>query len=256
MQRALVVSIHDVAPATRASVDRMLPQLAQAGVPFCSLLVVPDYHHLGRSLGEPGFAEWLRGLAALGHEIVIHGFYHERARGVGESSRKKFVTRIYTADEGEFYDLDYAEAADRLCDAKREFFEHDFDPAGFIAPAWLLGAEARRAVVDAGFRYTTTLRTVDDFSTGKQFSSQSLVYSVRSAWRRMVSLCWNRMLFLRLTQNSLLRLGLHPPDIEHGRIWRQIGALLREALADRQPTTYQGWLDEQSIRDARLSVTS
>ena len=92
------------------------------GVPFCSLLVVPDYHHLGRSLGEPGFTEWLRGLAALGHEIVIHGFYHERARGVGESNRQEFVTRIYTADEGEFYDLDYAEAADRLCDAKREFF--------------------------------------------------------------------------------------------------------------------------------------
>ena len=234
----------------------MLPQLAQAGVPFCSLLVVPDYHHLGRSLGEPGFAEWLRGLAALGHEIVIHGFYHERARGVGESNRQKFVTRIYTADEGEFYDLDYAEAADRLCDAKREFFEHDFDPAGFIAPAWLLGAEARRAVVDAGFRYTTTLRVVDDFATDQQFISQSLVYSVRSAWRRVASVCWNRMLFRRLTNNSLLRIGLHPPDIDHEKIWRQIGALVREALLDRQSTTYQGWLDEQSIRDARLPVTS
>jgi predicted deacetylase len=256
VQRALVVSIHDVAPATRVRVERMLALLDRLGVPSCSLLVVPDYHHRGRSLSDVVFVEWLRSLVAAGHEIVIHGFYHERARGVGESLEQKFVTRVYTADEGEFYDLDYEEAALRIGDGKKEFAAYDFDPQGFIAPAWLLGAEARRAAVDAGFRYTTTLRTVEDFSTGKQFNSQSLVYSVRSAWRRMVSLCWNRMLFLRLTKNRLLRIGLHPPDIEHEKIWRQIAVLVREALRDREPTTYHRWLDEQPVRDARLSVTS
>ena len=256
VQRALVVSIHDVAPATKAQVERMIAQLVRLGVPSCSLLVVPDYHRRGPSLGEPAFVEWLQSLAAVGHEIVIHGFYHERARGAGESPRKKFVTRVYTADEGEFYDLDYAEAAQHMGRAKKEFAEHDLNPTGFIAPAWLLGRDARRAAIDAGFRYTTTLRSVDDFSTGEKFMSQSLVYSVRSAWRRVVSLYWNRMLFLRLTQNPLLRIGLHPPDIHHEKIWRQVGTLVREALLDRESTTYQGWLDGQSIRDARLSVTA
>jgi predicted deacetylase len=246
VQRALVVSIHDVAPATGAPVERMLAQLGRVGVPACSLLVVPDYHRLGPSLGEPAFTAWLRSLAALGHEIVIHGFYHERARGIGESIRQKLVTRIYTADEGEFYDLGYADAAHRIRDAKKEFAEHDFDPQGFIAPAWLLGAEARRAAIDAGFRYTTTLRSVDDFATDKKFTSQSLVYSVRSTWRRTISLCWNRMLYLRLTKNPLLRIGLHPPDIEHKGIRRQIDALVREALRDRQPMTYQRWLAQNS----------
>ena len=66
VQRALVVSIHDVAPATRARIERMLAQLAQAGVPRCSLLVVPDYHRAGRSLGDPDFAPGCRSRAREG----------------------------------------------------------------------------------------------------------------------------------------------------------------------------------------------
>ena len=256
MQRALVVSIHDVAPVTRSPVERMLAQLDRAGVPHCSLLVVPDYHRTGRSLGDPVFTEWLRDLGAQGHEIVIHGYYHQRARRAGESTRQKLVTRVYTADEGEFYDLAYAEALRLIRDAQNEFAAHGFHPAGFIAPAWLLGAEAERAAIDAGFRYTTTLRAVRDFASGEEFVSQSLVYSVRSAWRCTVSHFWNRMLFRRLMRNQLLRLSLHPPDIDHPRIWRQITALVAKALCDRQPMTYEGWLDEQSAIRSQQSAIS
>jgi uncharacterized protein len=233
VQRALIVSIHDVAPVTRSPVERMLAQLACAGVPHCSLLVVPDYHRTGRSLGDAAFTNWLRDLHAQGHEIVIHGFYHERARRAGESAREKVVTRVYTAGEGEFYDLGYEEALRRIRDAQDEFAAHGLDPAGFIAPAWLLGTEAMRAASDAGFRYTTTLRGVRDLTTGKEFLSQSLVYSTRSAWRCAVSPFWNRALFRRLTKNPLLRLSLHPPDIDHRAIWQQIGEIIREALLDR-----------------------
>jgi uncharacterized protein len=246
VQRALVVSIHDLAPATRSRVELILAQLARAGVPHCSLLVVPDYHRSGRSLGEPGFVAWLQELRAEGHEIVIHGFYHQRTRRAGESARQKVVTRVYTADEGEFYDLGYDEALRLLREAQNEFAGHGFHPGGFIAPAWLLAAEAERAAVDVGFRYTATLRGVRDFASGQEFISQSLVYSVRSGWRRSMSLAWNRNLFRRLTANPLLRLGIHPPDIEHGAIWDQILALTRKALRDRQPMSYQGWLGQNS----------
>ena len=242
VQRALVVSLHDVAPATRPRVAQMLAQLARAGVPHCSLLVVPDYHRTGRSLGEPAFKEWLQDLEGRGHEIVMHGFYHQRARRAGESVRQKFISRVYTADEGEFYDLDYEMAARLLEEGQNEFAVHGFHPTGFIAPAWLLSAGAERAAIDADFRYTTTLRGVRDFTSGQEIISQSLVYSVRSAWRCAMSLVWNRMLFRRLTKNPLLRVGLHPPDIDHPRIWRQITAFVAKALSDRDPMTYQEWL--------------
>jgi predicted deacetylase len=246
VQSALVVSIHDVAPSTQARVEQILAQLAQHRIGVCSLLVVPDYHHKGRSLDDPAFRRWLQELAARGHEMVIHGYFHQRARRSDESARDKLVTRIYTADEGEFFDLGYADALRWIAAARQEFESHGFSPHGFIAPAWLLGTEAERAAIDASMSYTTTLRTVRDFASGRTFTSQSLVYSVRSGWRRAMSLAWNRSLFLRLTNNPLLRLGLHPPDITHDAIWRQIGKLIDEAMRGREPMTYWDWLCRQS----------
>ena len=242
MQRALVVSIHDVAPSTRAKVDKILASLAGHGVHTCSLLVVPDYHRLGRSLADRSFCSWLHALAANEHEIVIHGYFHQRARRREENARAKIVTRIYTADEGEFFDLGYGEALRLIRKAQEDFKTHDFHPTGFVAPAWLLGAEAERAVIDAGMSYTTTLRTVRDYHGDRTIPSQSLVYSVRSGLRRISSLTWNRSLFRRLTSNPLLRLGIHPPDIDRAAIWRQIGEIVSEALLDRRAMTYRDLL--------------
>jgi predicted deacetylase len=242
VQRALVVSIHDVAPSTRAKVEKILASLAGRGVNTCSLLVVPNYHRLGRSLADRSFCSWLHALAANKHEIVIHGFFHQRARRRDENARAKIVTRIYTADEGEFFDLGYGEALRLIRKAQEDFKTHDFHPTGFIAPAWLLGVEAERAVIDAGMSYTTTLRTVRDFDGDRTIPSQSLVYSVRSGLRRISSLAWNRSLFRRLTNNPLLRLGIHPPDIDRAAIWRQIGEIVSEALLDRRAMTYRDLL--------------
>jgi Predicted deacetylase len=56
----------------------------------------------------------LRDLEARGYEIVIHGYFHQRPRRSNERITEKFVTRIYTRDEGEFFDLDYEEAFARI----------------------------------------------------------------------------------------------------------------------------------------------
>jgi predicted deacetylase len=245
VQRALVVSIHAVAPATRAKVEELLTALTLHGVHVCSLLVVPDYHQQGASLAEPAFRSWLHQLAADGHEIAIHGFFHRRARRKNEQTRVKILTRIYTADEAEFFDLGYQDALRLIEQTRNDFETQGFHPTGFIAPAWLLGREAERAVIAAGMNYTTTLRSVRDFAGGRMIRSQTLVYSVRSGWRRFSSLVWNRSLCRRLTTNPLLRLAIHPPDIDHPAVWKQIGELIEAAVRDRQATTYQQWLSDQ-----------
>lgn len=244
--RTLIVSIHDVAPATRPRVEQMLSELADAGVAQCSLLVVPNYHRHGESLGEPDFVQWLRGLQSEKHEIVVHGFYHQRARRLGESIIARLITRIYTADEGEFFDLGYEEASGLLSRARDQFAEHDFHPVGFIAPAWLLSAGAARAARDLGYHYTTTLQTVRDLASGMEYHSQSLVYSVRRKWRSAMSLLWNWTLFHCLTTNPLLRLSLHPAEMDHPRIWRQICAIVRRALFNRRSMTYEEWVSLQN----------
>ena len=240
--RALVVSLHDVSPGTRAECAEILGELAALGVPRCSLLVIPDHHRRGHFLADAECAAWLRAQAVAGHELVMHGYHHERARRAGESMGAKLTTRIYTADEGEFFDLGRAEAAALVEKARGEFRQLGVEPAGFIAPAWLLSAEAEAALRELGCEYTTRLGSVVDLPGGRVFKSQSLVWSVRSAWRRQMSRAWNELLFQRLAAHPLLRISIHPVDLRHPQIWRQIRGLVTRALADREPLTYHAWL--------------
>ena len=242
--RALVVSLHDVSPRTRPACERILAELAMLGVQVTSLLMIPDHHHRGHFLDDAAFCEWLRDQSRGEHEAIIHGYFHQRSRRDGETPMAKAMTRFYTADEGEFYDLDREAARSLVLRALGEFRGIGLDPRGFIAPAWLLGVEAEAALRDLEIEYTTRLGSVLDLRNGIAHRSQSLVWSVRSAWRRAMSRVWNAFLFQRLAANPLLRISIHPVDIEHPAIWRQIRALISRALADRKALTYRAWLGE------------
>jgi predicted deacetylase len=241
--RALVVSLHDVSPHTRENCEQALTALERLGVKQCSLLVIPDHHHRGHFLADPAFCEWLKAQADHGHEIVIHGYYHLRERRLGASAVQKLTTQFYTADEGEFYDLDRPTAAALVQAARADFQKLGLTPSGFIAPAWLLSREAEAALRDCGCDYTTRLGSVLDLPHARLHPSQSLVWSVRSAWRRKLSLAWNALLFRKLAANPLLRISIHPFDGKHRAIWTQISALIAWALSERTPLTYQNWLN-------------
>src|SRR5436853_903319 len=205
-RRLFVVSVHDVAPCTREASARIIEALQRAGVRTTSLLVVPNYHRQGSATRDPAFVSWLRDLEARGYEIVIHGYFHQRPRRSNERITEKFVTRIYTRDEGEFFDLDYEEAFARITKARDEFKAARLSPLGFVAPAWLLSAEGERAARDAGMQYTTRIDSVLDLLTGERRPSRSLVYSAQSRWRRTVSLGWNAALARSLEMRELARL--------------------------------------------------
>jgi predicted deacetylase len=245
---SLVVSLHDVAPSTQRVANNIILELARRGVVTCSLLVVPDYHHQGLFTKDSQFVSWLRNLEADGYEVVIHGYCHRRPRRPNETMRDKFLTRFYANDEAEFYDLDYKEAFRRITAALDEFRAHGLKPRGFVAPAWLLSTEAERAARDAELEYTTRLRTVRDFRSSQNFPARSIVYSVRSSWRRAVSHGWNAALFRLLRSNPLLRISIHPADYSHPEIWRQIVNFIDVAGDRRAATTYQAWIAEQRVR--------
>ncbi len=246
---SLVVSLHDVAPVTHQVSEEILIALAHSGVSACSILVVPNYHHLGASAENREFSLWLQELEARGHEMVIHGYYHERPRQPNEDFRAKLMTRFYTNDEGEFYDLGYKEAFSRITRARDEFQRIGLRPRGFIAPAWLLSDEGESAAIDAGLEYTTRLRTVRDFRSGKDFYARSLVYSVRNQWRRAASFAWNGTLLPYANRQALVRLSIHPSDFGCPEIWRQILRVVETTIAARKVTTYANWLDEERVRN-------
>ena len=241
---ALVVSIHDVSTVTRGRVDEMLRDLAEEGVSVTSLLVIPDHHHRGPIDQDLGFAPWLRAQVSAGHEAVLHGYYHLRPSKDGEGMATRVITRHYTAGEGEFHDPSFTEALELLRRGKEALSACGVPFRGFIAPAWLLGHEAERAVRSEGFAYTTRICSVIDLENGLSFASRSMVYSVRAAWRRSVSLLWNEALFRGLRKAPLLRIGLHPPDWDYPSIRRHVLKCLRLAAANRKVTTYGEWLDQ------------
>src|ERR1700736_7083908 len=87
----LVVSIHDVAPSTQPTTDKIISELAAKGIRHCSLRVVPDYHRQGASMKDRQFVSWLRNVEAAGNEIVIYGYFYERQTPRGASFVEKFV---------------------------------------------------------------------------------------------------------------------------------------------------------------------
>ena len=247
---ALVVSVHDVAPATQSIVKEMVTELSRHQVPVCSLLVIPNYHHRGSFTEDRGFVRWLQGLESQGHEVVIHGYFHERPRGESENLPEKFFTRHYTRDEGEFYDLGYEESLRRITQAREEFVRAGLTPRGFIAPAWLLGSAAERAAVEAQMEYTTRLTTVRDLRSGENFPARTLAYSVRSGWRRVASLAWNAMLARQLAGVPLARVSIHPADRAHREVWQQLLRLTDRLVENRTATTYRDWIAEQRTRSS------
>jgi len=245
--RALVVSLHDVSVWNYRKCEEILSDLADAGVPVTSLLVIPDHHRRGRSFASEEFLKWLKDKEKAGHEVVLHGYYHLRLTRRSKHVVDELIASHYTAGEGEFFDISEDEAAGLLTRGMEEFRQAGFFPSGFVAPAWLLGEAAERAVRQAGFRYTTRIGYVWDLKNQSKIRSRSLVYSVRSGWRRRMSLVWNETLHRVVQSNPLARLGLHPPDWEHPEIKNHIFAILRRVLADRCVMTYDGWLDSREV---------
>jgi hypothetical protein len=228
---------------TREPVTYIVAALARIGVRRVSLLVVPNHHHHGNIRDDPGFCTWLRELVSAGHEAVLHGYYHQRTRQHRESLRVRLFTRFYTANEGEFFDIPFREAHELLIRGRDELAQcAGTVPAGFIAPAWLFSRPGETAARELGFKYTTRLKSVSNLAARTQHQSQSLCWSVRSGWRRGLSMGWNPLLFQTLHSNALMRISIHPPDLVHPGIWHQVQHLAARALENREATTYRDFV--------------
>jgi len=240
--RALVVSVHDVSPLTRASCDKIVQELRPLGIATGSLLVIPNHHGKAPVDKDATFKAWMLKLVQQGYEPVLHGYYHARTAKPTDGRITKFTTQFYTAGEGEFFDLAREEAVERLHMGIDDLAFLGRKIYGFVAPAWLLGYEAEAAVRKVGFSYITNVGSVKVFDGVHRYASRSLVWSTRAPWRRIVSLAWNQGLASRLRERSLLRIGIHPADCEIPSVWSQVKSIINVALEDRQPVSYEQFI--------------
>lgn len=238
-RRVLCVSLHDVAPATWPACERVLAALTAASAPLrVALLVVPRYRGVDSALDRI-FLRAIETRAALGDELVLHGYTH-----VDEAPQRGWARpldvlrrRVYTAGEGEFSSLEADEALRRVHAGLDWFRARGWSTSGFVAPAWLLSRAARRALDETGLAYSCTRAELLLLQQRRSLVAPSLVYSTRSPWRRAVSVQFNRALLAANHDRRILRLALHPHDADHAKVRRSWQCLLRRALASRMACT-------------------
>jgi len=247
----LVVSVHDVAPPTRARVERMLDMLRDTGVTRRSLLVIPNFqgrHPIDR---DNGFCAWLRACQAQGDEIVLHGWEHVGV-GTPRNADERFRNRWFTQGEGEFLSLDYEQAFGRIARGCALMHRAGLDPQGFVAPAWLVTRDGVRAARDLGFQYTNSYLTVVDLAEGQRHLAPSVVFGPGHL-NQDVGIALQERVSRLLTRFHVVRVVLHPPCIDHvPRMARVIGIIEQQLLRGRQAATYIEVI--QQLRASRLSA--
>ena len=234
--RLLCVSIHDVAPATWPACVRLAQAMRALGPLPLTWLVVPRYH--GQPW-QPG--PWDAGLAealARGDELALHGDLHlDTAPLPWPGLGARLLRRGYTRGEGEFAALTVAEAARRLARGRAWFAARGWPLHGFVAPAWLLGAQAWTALQAEAFAYTTTFTRLHLLPAGGAVASPALVYAARNRAGRLASRWLVTAGAARLAAAPLVRLALHPADASHPALLAHAQRTAARLLASHQPVT-------------------
>lgn len=242
----LSISLHDVAPSTWPACSFLLRTLDRLGIGPVTLLVVPDYHYHGSVIEEPSFCRAIDRRLQQGDEVALHGFFH-LDEGRGPRGPEGWLRRrVLTAGEGEFSALPVAQAHARLEQGLAILHACGWPVYGFIAPAWQLGLEARIALTEFPFTYTTTRTEIWALPSWRRYRATSLVYSVRSQIRRRLSWYWNEAQSERQANAPLLRVSLHPADAAYPEVmehWRQ---LLAAASKKREAITKHAWVMQQA----------
>jgi uncharacterized protein len=227
------VSLHDVSPACAPQVEAALELCHRWGTKP-ALLVVPNYHARFPLGDHPDFVRRLADLARSGHEIHLHGLWHqagtEAREGDGRPGRlaRLVAQRVVSAGEAEFSDLGQSAAAARLDEGGRILRSLGLEPRGFVPPAWSMPAWMLDLLRERGYRHTEDHLYVYDPVRGKRRGTLLINWATRSRGR-----LWSTLVFGRLAWPAArvwpTRIAVHPSDLDHPRVAREIAVLLARA---------------------------
>ena len=238
--RDLLLSIHDVGPKFEAAVDHLADRLTGLiGAPRFAMLVVPDHWGEAPLSGDPRFQAKLRRWADAGVEMFVHGWFHrDDTPHRGAAARLK--AKHMTAGEGEFLGLGRAEALRRMQDGRRLIEDIIGRPtAGFVAPAWLYGQDARVALVEAGFPlaedHWRVWNPIDDTTIAR---GPVITWASRSRPRIASSLLVARAARIGLGALPTVRIAVHPGDTTVPALLQSIDRTISTFAAKRIATSY------------------
>jgi predicted deacetylase len=220
----IAVAIHDVEPATFERCALIRDWLDDHGIERVTLLVIPapDLHPFHDI--RPDMVQWLAECRGRGDAIAQHGFRHRRSAPAPRG----------TNPAAEFVGLDVDETR-RAVDAGRRVLRlAGVQPRGFVAPAYAY-TDALREIVAASFDWWAGLVRVHH--PARSTLAPALTLGTSTAVKRLASPWLVRA--GALAAGDLMRLDLHPADLDHPRhIGAVEGVLKRARRRVREAVTY------------------
>lgn len=229
------VSIHDVSPAWSAEVEDALEMCSHVDV-RPGLLVVPDFHRRASLQASPRFCERLRELQDLGHDILLHGFFHEAGRAyagrsVGGRLAWLFAQRVVTGGEAELSDVSIEEGRSRIEEGERMLRDAGLRLNGYVAPGWSMPGWLVPLLAARGYRYCEDHFRIYDPARHRSRPSIVLNWATRSPGRVVSTIAWCRV--ARHARHFVAtRIAIHPADLRVLATRREIGHLLEWAKGD------------------------
>jgi predicted deacetylase len=234
---ALLVTIHDVTPALQARVKTLWALCAERGI-VPGLYVVPDWHGGSPIEGDAAFAQWLRDRAVDGAEIFLHGERHDEV-GLPRAFRDELRAFGRTNKEGEFLTLEYDAARARIDRGIARLNALGLTPMGFVPPAWLAKVATHDAVRDAGLAVSESDSAIFVHARRATIASPVLRWSARGAFRSYGSVLQERIRWRTQRRTPVMRIALHPADLDHPAVERNIHVALDAWMRVRTPGRYR-----------------
>jgi len=235
----LIVSLHDVHPGNFELYEKYIEKLQSLGINRTSILAVPYWHKEYKTEEHPEFCKWLNDKQNQGHEILLHSFYHIEEDKKAQSLKEYITANFYTAGEGEFFRISFDAAKEKIEQGMQVLNAINIHPQGFVAPAWLINDNAINALRKLGFAYTTTFHGIKNIKDNSFIQSPVIVYSSRTFLRRTVSCIWEPI-WTKINKNrEILRVALHPCDLEYPKMEKSITNQIIYLAKNREHVTYK-----------------
>lgn len=176
-------------------------------------------------------------MQAAGHELALHGYTHLDEGPAAQNFLERFRRTVLTRSEGEFAALDQSAACQRLQAGVAWFAERSWPLSGFIAPAWMMNRATRAALAALPFSYLTDYSSMMLLPQFQRLQAPALVTSTRHRVGDAVLRSAMKLCAATQSQAPLLRVALHPADVQRPANLRHAQRLIDHALRERTAMT-------------------
>lgn len=241
---AVVVSIHDVAPAYTAEVVWLLRQLDAIDAVPRSLLVIPYERGQDDVRQSAELVALLQEEQARGSEIVLHGYTHRRAGAWRGSPLTIARAAGFARHVAEFASLDWQEQRDRLLRGRQLLAEIGLQTSVFCPPGWLHTGELPDLLREIGFRALVEMLWLHDVECRRRVVTPWFGYMGAGVLNETLTQLGAIALTPWRTSARVLSVFFHPQGASRSRVCAHTLQMLAQVL-DRgaRPMTYAQVLD-------------